>query len=86
MMIREHFSRCQELPSETREKYNELKWMTKKGEIESKSYWIESAKSIGMVDRDSGIFLNKQIELTIPTDSTSASASSISSPQPKSST
>jgi hypothetical protein len=66
MMIREHFSRCQEMPKNTREKYTELKWMTKKGEIESKSHWIESAKSMGMVDTEKGIFLNKPVKLTFP--------------------
>lgn len=66
MMIREHFSRCPEMPEETRRKYTELKWMTKKGEIESKSHWIESAKSVGMVESEKGIFLNKPLTLTYP--------------------
>lgn len=65
-MIREHFSRCPEMPEETRRKYTELKWMTKKGEIESKSHWIESAKSVGMVESEKGIFLNKPLTLTYP--------------------
>lgn len=66
MMIREHFSRCPEMPSETRSKYTGLKFMTKKGEIESKTHWIESAQSIGMIDTEKGIFLNKPLQLTFP--------------------
>ena len=72
MMIREHYSRCPAMPEEIRHKYTELKWMTKKGEIESKTHWIESAKSVGMVDSEQGIFLNKPLRLTYPdTSSTS---------------
>ena len=37
-------------------KGTELKWMTKKGEIESKSRWIDLAKSMGMCDNEKGIF------------------------------
>lgn len=66
MMIREHFSRCPEMPRSTRAKYTALKFMTKKGEIESKTHWIESAQSIGMVDTERGIFLNKPLRLTHP--------------------
>ena len=55
------------MPAKTRERYTELKWMTKKGEIESKSHWIDLAKGMGMCDTKKGIFLNKPMKLVFPT-------------------
>lgn len=71
MMIREHFPRCNEMPVETRQKYTELKYKTKKGEIESKSFWLASAKDIGFVDTEKGIFLCKPLVLVNPSSSSS---------------
>ena len=65
-MIREHFPRCHEMPKEIKEQYTELKMMTKKGEIESKSHWIDSAKAIGMIDTEKGIFFMRPMTLTDP--------------------
>jgi len=50
MMIYKHFSRCVDFPPEIRMKYNALKETTKRGDVESRSYWIESAKAKGMID------------------------------------
>jgi len=53
MMIRDHFSNCKEMIPEARQKYTKYRNMTKKGDMESKSYWIESAKALGMYDTES---------------------------------
>ena len=44
-----------------------MKSAKKKGEHESKSHWIESAKAIGMIDAETGIFLLRPMTLTNPT-------------------
>mmetsp|Transcript_563 Transcript_563/g.785 ORF Transcript_563/g.785 Transcript_563/m.785 type:complete len:379 (-) Transcript_563:147-1283(-) len=50
-MIYKHFPTCDHIPKETMDTYKELKKSTKKGDSESKSYWIESAKELGMIDK-----------------------------------
>ncbi len=52
MMVREHFSMCEEFPPEIRQKYTALKKQSKKGEMESKIHWQNAAREIGMVDVD----------------------------------
>lgn len=54
MMIYRHFPKCEELPDEVREKYFHLKKLTKRGEVESRSYWIEAAKEKGLIEDGSG--------------------------------
>ena len=56
MMIRDHFSHCPEMLPEIREQYERCRLMKKKkrGEVmESKSYWINSAKKLGLVEKNS---------------------------------
>ncbi len=50
MMIREHFSICEEFPPEIRQKYVALKQNTRKGEMESKTHWRNAAREVGMMD------------------------------------
>jgi len=50
MMIREHFSICEEFPPDIRKKYVTLKQNTRKGEMESKTHWRNAAREIGMID------------------------------------
>lgn len=50
MMIYKHFPICEEIPDKVRERYNSLKKLTKKGDVESRSYWIESAELKGMIN------------------------------------
>jgi len=50
MMIRDHFVRCTGLPDNLRARFMELKSHTTQGATDSKRYWIESAKRLGMVD------------------------------------
>ncbi len=65
MMIREHFSQCGEMLPEIRDKYSVYRNMTKKGDIlESKSYWVESAKSLGMYDSDQGIKIRGSLSMS----------------------
>ena len=62
MIIYRHFPACKEIPDETREKYEALREYTKKGDVESQSYWISSAKMKGMVDTGSGILLTSRLK------------------------
>jgi hypothetical protein len=50
MMIYQHFPNCEEMPLDVRAKYDELKLSTKRGDVESRSYWMEAAKVKGMMD------------------------------------
>ena len=56
MMMREHLPSCPDIPPDVRERYNALKaGNTGSRTKESKRYWIASARSIGLVDTESGI-------------------------------
>eukprot|EP00551_Chaetoceros_affinis_P010054 CAMPEP_0203671444 /NCGR_PEP_ID=MMETSP0090-20130426/7233_1 /ASSEMBLY_ACC=CAM_ASM_001088 /TAXON_ID=426623 /ORGANISM="Chaetoceros affinis, Strain CCMP159" /LENGTH=799 /DNA_ID=CAMNT_0050536521 /DNA_START=369 /DNA_END=2768 /DNA_ORIENTATION=+ len=57
MMIYGHFGHCDQMPADIKAKYEELRKLTKKGDTESRSYWLESAKMKGLVDcgKDQGI-------------------------------
>lgn len=50
MMIYNHFALCPEMPTNLRKTFNQLKNFTKKGNAESRTYWVHSAKQLGMVD------------------------------------
>ena len=54
MMIRDHFSKCNDMRPDIRMKYNRLKASTTKGEMESKRYWTESASTLGLYDEPAG--------------------------------
>mmetsp|Transcript_5354 Transcript_5354/g.7718 ORF Transcript_5354/g.7718 Transcript_5354/m.7718 type:complete len:713 (+) Transcript_5354:104-2242(+) len=62
MMIRDHFVRCTGLPGNLRAKFLELKSHTTQGATDSKRYWIESAKCLGMVHDhpNQGIMITKE--------------------------
>ena len=66
MMIREHFSRhdgscgCAAMPPAIQQKYLLLKSRTTQGATDSKRYWVEAAKKIGMVETgDKGITISE---------------------------
>eukprot|EP00957_Ditylum_brightwellii_P109298 8337061-Ditylum_brightwellii.AAC.1 len=56
MMIRDHFEICPAMPSELKAKYKDLRANTSQGIDGSKQYWVDSAKKLGLVDTDRGIF------------------------------
>lgn len=56
MMIRDHMAVCEYMPHDVRERYAHLKCFTKRGDNESKSYWIDSAHYLGLYDGSNGIF------------------------------
>ena len=60
MMIRDHFSKCNDMPDDIRMKYNRLKASTTKGEMESKRYWTESASALGLHDEPGGGILFRE--------------------------
>jgi len=57
MMVRDHFSICSCLPKHVRERYHHIKANSqRKGNIESRSYWVIAAKMIGIVETEYGLF------------------------------
>ena len=56
VLIRNHLSICPEMPKDLRSKYTTLKGSSKRDGLETKSYWKQSAQSIGIVEREKGIF------------------------------
>ena len=55
MMLRDHFTKCPAMPDHLKERYLCLKANASQGATDSKRYWVESAKSLGLVDTDEGI-------------------------------
>jgi hypothetical protein len=72
MMIRDHFIRCPGLPVPLKARFLELKSRTTQGATDSKKYWIDSAKKLGMVDTTNGILINLETQ--------AAALASLSSP------
>lgn len=57
MMLRDHFSICSCFPHHVRERYHHIKANSqRKGNIESRSYWVIAAKMIGIVETEDGLF------------------------------
>eukprot|EP00957_Ditylum_brightwellii_P006687 508062-Ditylum_brightwellii.AAC.1 len=66
MVIRDHFESCPAMPSELKITYKDLRSNASQGIDGSKQYWVDSAKKLGLVDTDSGIFF-KDREYFAPT-------------------
>jgi len=83
MMIRDHFVRCTGLPDDLRARFMELKSHTTQGATDSKRYWIESAKRLGMVDTrpNQGIMVTKESQAAA--HACSPGATRASSPESK---
>jgi len=56
MMIRDHFVGCPGMPPDLKAKYKDLKGNTSQGVDGSKQYWVDSAKKLGLIDTEDGIF------------------------------
>jgi len=54
-MQRFHFEQCREIPDHVRQTYKQLKTTRPRGVGSPQSYWVQSAKSLGLVDTGSGI-------------------------------
>ena len=54
MMLRDHFSYCENIPSQTRERLAVLKSTPSQGATDSKRFWIYAAKKIGLKDSPDG--------------------------------
>jgi hypothetical protein len=54
-MQRFHFEQCTEIPNEVREIYKSLKTTRPRGVGSPQTYWIHSAKILGLIDSDDGI-------------------------------
>lgn len=58
MMIRDHFGACEQVPPSVKERFFKLKGKTSQGATGSNTYWEESAKKLGLVDSEQGIWLS----------------------------
>lgn len=57
MMVRDHFSVCPLVPADVRERYDYIKANSqRKGNMQSRSYWVVAAKMIGIEEREDGLF------------------------------
>ena len=54
-MQRFHFEQCREIPDKTRQIYKNLKTTRPRGVGSPQTYWMQSAKLLGMVDTEDGI-------------------------------
>jgi hypothetical protein len=54
-MQRFHFENCREIPDHVRQLYKKLKTTRPRGVGSPQSYWVSSAKSLGLVDTGDGI-------------------------------
>lgn len=55
MMLRDHFTKCPAMPDHIKHRYMCLKANASQGATDSKRYWVESAKSLGLIDTNEGI-------------------------------
>jgi hypothetical protein len=60
MMLRDHFSNCEAIPSAVLTEFNNLKDKPAQGATDSKRYWIYSAKKVGMIDTNDGIMMTQE--------------------------
>jgi len=51
-MLRDHFTKCNAMPPQMNERYLCLKANASQGATDSKKYWIESARTLGLVDTE----------------------------------
>lgn len=54
-MQRFHFEQCREIPEHVHQLYKKLKTTRPRGVGSPQTYWVSSAKSLGLVDTDGGI-------------------------------
>ena len=60
MMLRDHFSNCEAIPSSVLTEFNSLKDKPAQGATDSKRYWIYSATKVGMIDTNDGIMMTQE--------------------------
>lgn len=58
MMLRDHWTACQSIPSPQKEKFAEFKTKNNQGASDSKNYWMHAARRTGMVNTSQGIDIN----------------------------
>ena len=54
MMVRDHFSKCQEIPDDIQSSYLARKGTNSQGACDSRHYWHFAAKKLGMVEAGDG--------------------------------
>ena len=65
VMLHDHFGACKYIPDNVKDSIHSLKKKTSKGSANiCRDYWTSSAKKLGLVDYDSGIFLRETVEAT----------------------
>jgi hypothetical protein len=57
-MLKDHISCCTSMPSEVRDRIQELKLSSGRAARGTKEYWIDSAERLGLVDTQHGIFFS----------------------------
>ncbi len=62
MMLRDHFGACTAIPAPIKECFFLLKGKTSQGATGSNNFWEYSAKKLGLVDSESGIWVDESAE------------------------
>ena len=78
-MQRFHFGSCSAIPSEMKETYKDLKTTRPRGVGSPQTYWISSARELGLVDTENGIRYEPKSHSLPPLHYATRTVSSISS-------
>ena len=63
MMLRDHFGSCNAIPAPIKERFLMLKGKTAQGATGSNNFWEYSAKKLGLVDSESGIWVDDFMDI-----------------------
>jgi hypothetical protein len=61
-MQRFHFEQCREIPDHVRQLYKKLKTTRPRGVGSPQTYWMSSAKNLGLVDTETGITFDPELQ------------------------
>ncbi len=64
MMLRDHFGSCSSIPLPIKQRFLSLKGKTPQGATGSNNFWEYSAKKLGLVDSEFGIWVNEEGDFT----------------------
>lgn len=62
MMLRDHFGSCSSIPHNVKQRFLALKGKTSQGATDSKQFWVYSGKKLGLIDTESGIWVDESQE------------------------
>jgi hypothetical protein len=79
-MLRDHFGACNAIPAPLKERFLMLKGKTAQGATGSNTFWEYSAKRLGLIDSESGIWVDENADSI---DVKEGSAYRVANPEPQ---